>query len=68
MKMIVVNMVIVEKEVGFHLECNLLSREDATEQEGKMAKMFEGVLEKAVDTLAELNGATEETYKKKRID
>ena len=61
--MIVINMVIVEKKVGFHLECNLLSREDVTEQETKMAKMFEGVMESATDALAELNGA----YKKKRI-
>jgi len=66
--MIVLNLVIVMKEAGLHLECNLLSREDATEQEGKMAKMFETVIEKATDALAEINGATEETYKKKRID
>jgi len=65
--MIVINMVIVEKEVGFHLECNLLSREDVTKQEIKMAKMFEDVIESATDALAELNGATDETYKKKRI-
>jgi len=65
--MIVINMVIVEKEVGFHLECNLLSREDVTKQEAKMAKMFEDVIESATDALAELNGATGETYKKKRI-
>ena len=65
--MIVINMVIIEKEVGFHLECNLLSREDVTKQEIKMAKMFEDVIESATDALAELNGATDETYKKKRI-
>ena len=65
--MIVINMVIVEKEVGFHLECNLLSREDVTKQEIKMAKMFEDVIESATDALAELIGATGETYKKKRI-
>ena len=65
--MIVINMVIVEKEVGFHLECNLLSREDVTKQETKVAKMFEDVIESATDALAELNGATDETYKKKRI-
>ena len=65
--MIVINMVIVEKEVGFHLECNLLSREDVTKQEIKMAKMFEDVIESATDALAELNGATDETYKKKRV-
>ena len=65
--MIVINMVIVEKEVGFHLECNLLSREDVTKQEIKMAKMFEDVIESATDALAELIGATDETYKKKRI-
>ena len=65
--MIVINMVIIEKEVGFHLECNLLSREDVTKQETKMAKMFEDVIESATDALAELIGATDETYKKKRI-
>jgi len=65
--MIVINMVIVEKEVGFHLECNLLSREDVTKQETKVAKMFEDVIESATDALAELIGATDETYKKKRI-
>jgi len=65
--MIVINMVIVEEEVGFHLECNLLSREDVTKQEIKMAKMFEDVIESATDALAELSGATDETYKKKRI-
>jgi len=65
--MIVINMVIVEKEVGFHLECNLLSREDVTKQETKMARMFEDVIESATDALAELNGATDETYKKKRV-
>ena len=65
--MIVINMVIVEKEVGFHLECNLLSREDVTKQETKMARMFEDVIESATDALAELIGATDETYKKKRI-
>jgi len=65
--MIVINMVIVEKKVGFHLECNLLSREDVTKQETKVAKMFEDVIESATDALAELIGATDETYKKKRI-
>jgi len=66
--MIVLNTVIVEQKVGVKLEVNILSREDATDGELKLAKMFEGVLEDATDTLAKIAGATEETYKKKRID